>query len=131
MDRRAVLLMIICGSSIVKGICDYESVTAKCFCNSHIDIIEKVMLVEILSETCNCTISFLNNMDTPTQITNIFDRSCKWNCTSALCSKYQPLLIYNKLFMHFIESHSNFSLMSLPKMIKWIPPHKRGIIYPR
>lgn len=124
--------LLICGSyKIVKGDdCQYENVIGKCLCdpNSHINIIENVILVEIQSETCNCTLTFLNNMDAP-QITNTFDRSCTWNCTSTMCSKYLPLQIYNQLFTYFIKSHSNFSLISWTCWF-WMCKYKKKNTYP-
>lgn len=84
-----VVIVVITTVSIYGTIaaeCLIENATARCFCSKEIDILERVMLVELVSETCDCKIHILNDQDPPI-ITNILDRTCVWRCTNTTCGK--------------------------------------------
>lgn len=67
----------------VMGQCTYHTAIAKCYCEAALTITEDIVLAELESETCDCIVKFSYDIRV---VTNIYDRSCRWDCANKTCS---------------------------------------------
>ncbi|CAC5421908.1 unnamed protein product [Mytilus coruscus] len=101
-----VVLLSLLFITIASPKCTFTTVTARCECDSYLEVYEKVLLIEIESERCNCTIKLMNSKSIP-EVTNVFNRECQWVCTNDTCrlwiwvalSSLITMVVIIKLFM--------------------------------
>ncbi|VDH94114.1 Hypothetical predicted protein [Mytilus galloprovincialis] len=65
--------------------CKYETAIANCFCSTEINILQNVRIIEIQSESCNCTINFLKAQEQPPTVVHVFNKLCNWLCNEIEC----------------------------------------------
>ncbi|XP_052084509.1 uncharacterized protein LOC127721739 [Mytilus californianus] len=65
------------------GQCQYDTASAVCFCNKEV-YVREVMIVEVMSENCDCIIHLVDFNEPPT-VANMFNRECSWTCTNETC----------------------------------------------
>lgn len=90
--------------------CKYETAIANCFCSTEINILQNVRIIEIQSESCNCTINFLKAQEQPPTVVHVFNKLCNWLCNEIECGKFYD---YPHKIYVLKSNHSN-DFNSLP-----------------
>ena len=66
-----------------------DTVTVECNCaeGTQFQLRQKVKLIEVNGESCNCRFRFLRPLDTVPYITDGTSHVCKWDCDKENCGK--------------------------------------------